>query len=245
MDDRPNEHQPSRALLKLSGESMSGEGRTGIDADCLTQTARELSAARERCPAGLAVVTGGGNILRGATLASQGVVDRASADHMGMLGTIMNAVALRDRLDRLGVPSAVLSAVGVRGIAEEYTRRRGLELLDEGRILILAAGVGSPFFTTDSGAALRAAELKCGRLLKATKVDGVYSADPKKDPAAQRFDTITFKDAIERRLKVMDLGAIAMCEEHGVELVVFDFLTEGNIAKVVGGDPIGTRVVPG
>jgi len=236
---------PGRSLLKLSGEALSGEGGRGIDSQRLTGIARELARAGEQCPTGLAVVVGGGNIVRGATLAEAGVVDRASADHMGMLGTIINAIALRDRLERLAVPAEVLSAAGVRGIAEQYTRRRGLELLDAGAIVILAAGVGSPFFTTDTGAALRAVELRCERLLKATKVDGVYSADPKTDPDATRYDTLTYSEAIDRRLGVMDVGAIEMCQRQGVSLVVFDFAAPGSLARAAAGEPIGTTLTPG
>ena len=251
--ETPRDHAPDpigtgirgRSLLKLSGEALSGEGGWGIDADLLTRTARELAGARDRSPGGLAVVIGGGNIVRGATLAEAGVVDRASADHMGMLGTIINAIAVRARLVRRGVPAEVLSAAGVRGIAQEYTRRRGLELLDAGAIVILAAGVGSPFFTTDSGAALRAVELRCERLLKATKVDGVYSADPKTDPSAARYETLTYREAIEKRLGVMDVGAIEMCERQGVALVVFDYGPAGNLARAAAGEPIGTTVTPG
>ena len=234
-----------RVLLKLSGEALSGEDGWGIDAGLLTRTAEELAGARERSPGGLAVVLGGGNIVRGARLAEAGVVDRASADHMGMLGTVINAVALRDRLDRLGVPAAALSAAGVRGIAEEYSRRRALDLLESGVVVLLAAGVGSPFFTTDTGAALRAVELRCERLLKATKVDGVYSADPKRDAGATRYETLTYREAMEKRLGVMDIGAIEMCQRQGVSLVVFDFGPSGNMARAAGGEAIGTTLTPG
>lgn len=230
-----------RALLKLSGEAFSRPGSFGIDAEELGQIAGEVASA-SRLGVQLAVVVGGGNIIRGAQLAAAGHIEQATADYMGMLGTVLNALALREKLLTLGVDSRVLSALEVRSVAEPFIRGRAIRHLEKGRVVILAAGTGNPFFTTDTCASLRARELECEVLLKATKVDGVYDSDPKKNPDARRFDSLTFSEAINRQLGVMDITAMAMCREHNIPVVVFDFKTAGNIRRVIGGERIGTIV---
>jgi uridylate kinase len=240
-DDAPRPQQPRRLLLKLSGESFAKPGGFGVDAEELGVIAREVAQAAAE-GAQLAVVVGGGNIIRGAELASEGHIEQATADYMGMLGTVINALALREKLLTLGVPSRVLSALEVRSVAEPFIRGRAIRHLEKGRVVILAAGTGNPFFTTDTCASLRARELECSVLLKATKVDGVYDSDPKKNPDARRFESLTFDEAIERRLGVMDLTAMAMCREHDIPVVVFDFKRPGNIRRVVAGERVGTLV---
>ena len=192
----------------------------------------------------IAVVVGGGNIIRGARLSQEGLIDQATADSMGMLGTIINALALTHALEASGRAARCMSAVAVPGIAEPYDRLTGERHLEAGRVVVLGGGVGSPFFTTDSGAALRASELKCDAVLKATKVDGVYSADPKKDARATRYDRLTLAEAIDRRLGVMDLGALAMCLERRMPVLVFDFDKPGNIRRAIEGESIGTLATP-
>jgi uridylate kinase len=240
-DDEGKRPQFRRALLKLSGEAFAKPGAFGIDAEELGLIASEVASAA-RLGVQLAVVVGGGNIIRGAQLASAGHIEQATADYMGMLGTVINALALREKLLTLGIDSRVLSALEVRSVAEPFIRGRALRHLEKGRVVILAAGTGNPFFTTDTCASLRARELECEVLLKATKVDGVYDSDPRKNPAAKRFETLTFSDAINRQLGVMDITAMAMCREHNIPVVVFDFKTPGNIRRVVGGERIGTIV---
>lgn len=185
-------------------------------------------------------MVGGGNIIRGAELARSGDIQQATADYMGMLGTVMNAVALKEKLVSMGTDTRVMSALDIRAVAEPFIRGRALRHLDKGRVVILAAGTGNPFFTTDTCAALRATELDCDVLLKATKVDGVYTADPHKDPTATRYDQLTFTEAIEKQLGVMDMTALAMCQERRIPVLVFDFKIPGNIRKVIEGEPIGT-----
>ena len=231
----------SRVLLKLSGESFSKPGAFGIDPDELEIIAGEVASAA-RLGIQLAVVVGGGNIIRGAQLAAAGHIEQSTADYMGMLGTVINALALREKLLTLGVDSRVLSALEVRSVAEPFIRGRALRHLEKGRVVILAAGTGNPFFTTDTCASLRARELECRVLLKATKVDGVYDSDPRKNPAAKRFESLTFDTAISAQLGVMDITAMAMCREHNIPVVVFDFKTPGNIRRVVAGERIGTLV---
>lgn len=230
-----------RVLLKLSGESFCKPGGFGIAPEELHSIASELRDA-----AGLgtqiAVVVGGGNIIRGAQLAEAGHIHQATADHMGMLGTVINALALKEKLRDLGRECRVMSAIEIRAVAEPFIRGRALRHMEKGRVVILAAGTGNPFFTTDTCAALRATELECDILLKATKVDGVYTADPKKDPTATRFETLSFADALSRRLKVMDMTALAMCQEHEIPLLVFDFNRPGNISRVIKGESVGTLV---
>jgi uridylate kinase len=234
-----------RALLKLSGEAFCPPGGFGVDAAELELIASEVrDAASEGVQ--LAVVVGGGNIIRGAQLAEAGHIHRATADHMGMLGTVINALALREKLITLGVPSRVMSAIEIRAVAEPFIRGRALRHMEKGRIVILAAGTGNPFFSTDTCAALRATELECEILLKATKVDGVYTADPRKDPGAKRYEKLTFREAIEKNLKVMDMTALTMCQENQIPILVFDFKQRGNIRRVIRGEgSIGTLIEAG
>lgn len=232
---------PRRVVLKISGESFSAPGTLGIGSDQLAHIANEIAAA---CRLGvqMAVVCGGGNIIRGATLAKDGTIDQSTADYMGMLGTVINGVALKEALQRQGVEARCMSAINLTAVAEPFIRLRALRHLEKGRAVILVAGTGNPFFTTDTCASLRGIELGADRLLKATKVDGIYSADPKKDPTATRFDHLTFAEAIEKQLGVMDMTALTMCREHDLPVQVFDFQNPGNIARVVGGETIGTIV---
>ncbi len=230
-----------RIVLKISGESFCKPGSFGIDPDELGFISEEVAAA-SRSGIELAVVVGGGNIIRGAALAENGRIDQPTADSMGMLGTVINGLALKEALTELGREARVLSAIHLAAVAETYIRARALRHLDKGRVVILVAGTGNPFFTTDTAAALRAIELKADIVLKATKVDGVYTADPRKDPKATRYDTLTFAEAVEKKLGVMDLTALTMCMEHNVPVCVFDFRTRGNIQRVVDGESIGTIV---
>jgi len=231
--------KPSRVLLKLSGESFTTPGSFGISPDELATIASEVMDA-SGAGAQVAVVVGGGNIIRGAELAAKGDIQQATADYMGMLGTVINALALKEKLETLGVDSRVMSALDIRSVAEPFIRGRAIRHLEKGRVVILAAGTGNPFFTTDTCASLRATELNCDVLLKATKVDGVYDADPKTNPGATRFESLTFREAIDRRLRVMDQTALAMCEERRIPVLVFDFKVKGNIRRVIEGEPIGT-----
>lgn len=230
-----------RVLLKISGESLCKPNGFGIDPAELEHTASEIRLAVS-AGAQLAVVVGGGNIVRGAELAKQGHIQQATADHMGMLGTVINALALKEKLLTQGVDCRVMSAIEIRAVAEMFIRGRAIRHMEKGRVVILAAGTGNPFFTTDTCAALRATELECQLLLKATKVDGVYSADPKKDPTAKRFDHLTYAEAMAKNLRVMDMTALAMCNEQNVPVMVFDFRQPGNIARAVQGEPIGTML---
>ena len=230
-----------RAILKISGESFSTPGILGIDPDELNTIARQIVDAA-KLGTELAVVVGGGNIIRGAELASRVGIPKATADYMGMLGTVINALALKEAIEQQGHPARVMSALDIESVAEPFIRARALRHFDKGRVLILAAGTGNPFFTTDTCASLRAIELGADILLKATKVDGVYSADPLKDTDAKLFRSITFTEAINKQLGVMDMTALSMCMEHDLPVVVFNFKEDGNICKVVGGDAIGTIV---
>jgi len=230
-----------RVILKLSGESFSRTGEFGIDPDELTVIAREIADAAET-GVQIAIVVGGGNIIRGARLAAGGKVDQTTADSMGMLGTVINGLALKEALSSLELDSRVMSAINLSAVAEPFIRPRAIRHLEKGRIVILAAGTGNPFFTTDTAAALRGIELRADVVLKATKVDGVYTSDPKRDPDARRFDRLTFGEAIERQLGVMDMTALTMCMEHGLPVCVFDFNQAGNIRRAVAGESIGTMV---
>jgi len=230
-----------RVLLKISGEGFGHEGGFGIEAGQLEQIAREcVDVAQSGVQ--LAVVVGGGNFIRGATFAEDGHIPRATADYMGMLATILNALALQETMEALGQPTRVMSAINVYSVAEPFIRRRALRHLEKGRAIILAAGTGNPYFTTDTCAALRATEIHADVLLKATKVDGIYSADPKKDKTAKRFDHITYDQILRDQLRVMDLTAITLCMERKLPLVVFNMKTPGNIARVVRGEPVGTVI---
>lgn len=230
-----------KVLLKVSGEAFCKPGGAGIDPDELRLIAGEVAQAAQQ-GAQLAVVVGGGNIIRGGTLAEQGQVPRASADYMGMLGTAVNGLALKESLEKLGQPARVLSAINITSVAETFIRGRALRHLEKGRVVIFVAGTGNPFFTTDSAAALRAAEIEADVLLKATKVDGIYDKDPNQFNDAKRYETLTFDQAIDQRLGVMDATAFAMCREREIPIIVFDMKTPGHIAEVVAGTPHGTRV---
>ena len=232
-----------RVVLKVSGESLSKPGELGIDPEELGLLADEIADAyRKASPVQLAVVVGGGNIIRGARLAATGKVDQSTADYMGMLGTVINGLALKEALSHVGIEARVMSAINLTAVAEPFIRARAIRHLEKGRVIILVAGTGNPFFTTDTCASLRAVELNASILLKATKVDGIYTADPKLDPTATRYDKLTFTKAIEQKLGVMDLTALAMCMEHDLPLCVFDYKTAGNIRRVVAGERIGTLV---
>jgi uridylate kinase len=230
-----------RILLKISGEALMGEQTFGIDVDIARAVAEEVKQVHD-LGIQVAVVVGGGNIFRGLSK-SAGNMDRSSADYIGMLATVMNAVVLQDALEKTGIQTRVLSAIHIPQLAEPFIRRRAIRHLEKGRIVIFAAGTGNPFFSTDSAAALRALEIKAEVILKATKVDGVYSADPMKDPTATRFDCITYQEVLEKQLKVMDASAISMCMDNNLPIVVFNMRKSGNIARVVQSDSgIGTRV---
>ena len=228
-----------RVLLKLSGEAFAGAGADVIDSATLDVIAEQL---KEVTLAGVqvAVVVGGGNIWRGR--AARSTMDRSSADYMGMLATVINALALQDALESAGVVTRVLSAISMHQVAEPYIRRRAIRHLEKGRIVIFAAGTGNPYFTTDTTAALRAVEMNAEAILKATKVDGIYSADPKKDPTATRFDRLDYMDVLQRGLEVMDSTAMALCMDNNLPIIVFDMAAPGNIRRVIWGERIGTYV---
>ena len=229
-----------RILLKLSGEVLMGQGQFGIEPETVNRVAGEIAAAKD---AGfeLCVVGGGGNIFRGLAGAAKGV-DRASADYMGMLATVMNALAVQNSLEKLGYDTRVQSAIPMASVCEPYIRRKAVRHMEKGRIVIFAAGTGSPFFTTDTTAALRAAEMDCDALFKGTSVDGIYNADPKKVPDAARYDAISFDQVLNDNLKVMDASAIALCRENNIPIVVFNIRETGNLAKVLAGDGVATIV---
>ncbi|HQS71349.1 MAG: UMP kinase [Novosphingobium sp. 28-62-57] len=228
-----------RILLKLSGEVLMGEQQFGIDTDYVARVAQEVKDARD---SGLQIclVIGGGNIFRGMAGAAKGM-DRAQADYMGMLATVMNALAMQNALEQIGVPTRVQSAVQMDQVCEPVIRRRAERHLEKGRIVIFAAGVGAPYFTTDSGAALRAAEMKCDALLKGTSVDGVYDADPKKDASAKRYETVDYDTVLADNLKVMDASAVALCRDNSIPIVVFSIRERGNLARVLAGE--GTQTI--
>jgi uridylate kinase len=230
-----------RVLLKLSGEAL-GDPETGhgIDAAAVSRIASQLARVRG-LGVELAIVVGGGNILRGATFSEVGA-SRASADYMGMLGTVINALALSDALEQVGAETRVVTALEISKVAEPFVRRRTLRHLAKGRIVILAAGTGNPFLTTDTAAALRARELGCEVLLKATKVDGVYTSDPKVDPAAERLPELSHRDVLDRELRVMDTAAISLCKESNLPVIVFNLFEEGNIERVIRGESLGTTI---
>ena len=229
-----------RVILKLSGEALLGAASAGIDHGTVRRIADEIRQVHDR-GVQIAIVIGGGNIVRGMEASLQGL-DRATGDYMGMLGTVINALALRDAVERAGMQCRVQSAISMQQIAEPFIPRRAVRHLEKGRVVILAAGTGNPYFTTDTTAALRAAEIGADVLLKATKVDGIYTADPLKDPSATRFRHLTYMDVLNRGLTVMDNTALTLCMDNATPIVVFDLLTEGNIERVVLGEDIGTRV---
>src|SRR3984957_16147406 len=232
-----------RVLLKISGEGFCHEGSFGIEAPELEAIARQCIEVA-RMGVQLAIVVGGGNFIRGATFAEDGNIPRATADYMGMLATVLNAVALQETMEKMGQPTRVQSAISVYSVCEPFIRRRAVRHLEKGRVLILAAGTGNPFFTTDTCAALRATEIAADVVLKATKVDGIYSADPKKDPSAKLYTEISYEQTLSEKLRVMDLTAITLCMERKIPLVVFNLKVPGNIARVVRGEKVGTKINP-
>jgi uridylate kinase len=229
-----------RILLKLSGEALMGEGDYGIEPATIKRTAEEIHELSE-AGVEMGLVLGGGNIFRGAGLAQAGM-DRVTGDHMGMLATVINSLAMQDALEKLGSRCRVMSALKINQVCEDYIRRRAVRHLEKGRVAIFAAGTGNPFFTTDSAASLRAIEIGADIMLKATKVDGIYSEDPVKNPKAERYKKLSYDDAIARKLGVMDATALVLCRDQGMPVRVFDLHTPGNLRRVVAGDDVGTLV---
>jgi uridylate kinase len=229
-----------RILLKVSGEALMGKGQFGVDIDVIDRIARDVkeahSAGSEIC-----MVVGGGNIFRGLAGSAQGI-DRSTADYMGMLATVMNALALQAGLERVGLPSRVQSAIAMNNVCEPYIRRRAIRHMEKGRVVVFAAGTGNPFFTTDTAAALRAAEMACDAMLKATQVDGVYSADPKKDPNAKRYDSLSYHEVLAQNLQVMDAAAISLSRENRIPILVFSLAEPGELARVLRGEGRATII---
>ena len=236
------EYKPAykRVLLKLSGEALLGGLTYGIDFERMTSIAREIKEVRD-LGVGIAIMIGGGNIFRG-VCGTQAGMDRASADQMGLLATVINGIALQDALEKEGVITRHVSAIEIKSVAEPFIRRRVISHLEQGRIVIFSAGIGSPYFTTDTAAALRALEIRAEIILKATKVDGVYTADPLTDRTAQKFETISYLDVIQRGLRVMDTTAISLCKDNSLPIIVFNLNERGNIMKAVLGENVGTKV---
>lgn len=230
-----------RILLKLSGESLMGKNQFGIDNDVLMQYSREIKAVVDK-GVEVAIVIGGGNIFRGLQ-ASEGGMDRVQGDYMGMLATVINSMALQAALEGLGVYTRLQSAIKMEAICEPFIRRRAVRHLEKQRVVIFGAGTGNPYFTTDTAASLRAIEIEADVILKGTRVDGIYTADPEKDKKARKFDKITFKEVYQRDLKVMDMTAFTLCEENKLPIIVFDMNKKGNLMKIVSGDKVGTLVV--
>jgi len=229
-----------RVLLKLSGEALMGSKSFGLDEVKVSQIAGELAEVH-RLGTQVAIVIGGGNIIRGVTASSRGL-DRVTGDHMGMLATVINALALQDALEKVGVPTRVQTAIEIRAVAEPLIRRRAIRHLEKGRVVIFAAGTGNPYFTTDSAAALRANEIHADVLLKATKVEGVYTADPRKDPSARLLPEVTYQQMLERDLRIMDASAISLCRDNELPILIFDMTVPGNIGRVVKGERVGSIV---
>lgn len=227
-----------RVLIKLSGEALAGNDKFGVNPDVTLQTAKQIKEIRDH-GVDVAIVVGGGNFFRGRT---GGNIDRATADYMGMLATVMNALALQDSLLSIGCEAKVMTAIEIRDMAEGYSRRRALDYLEEGKVVIFGGGTGSPFFSTDTTAALRAAEMNAEVILMAKAIDAVYSADPKHDPNAVRYDHLTYMDIVENDLKVMDLTAATLCKDNSIKLYVFALAEEGGLMKVINGENIGTLV---
>ncbi len=238
--DRPLKYR--RILLKLSGEALMGKEDYGIDPEVIRALAREIIEA-QKAGAQIGLVIGGGNIFRGAGLAAAGM-DRVTGDHMGMLATVINSLAMQDALEKLGTYARVMSAIKINEVCEDYIRRRAVRHLEKGRIAIFAAGTGNPFFTTDSAAALRATEIGAELLLKATKVDGIYDSDPMKNPGATRFDYLDYDDVIQRNLQVMDTAAFALCRDNRIPLRIYDMMQPGALMRILRGEPLGTLVGP-
>ena len=226
--------------MKISGEILAGDADYGIDPPVIQQIAREIKEVRN-LGVEVAIVIGGGNIFRGMAASSKGM-DRASADYMGMLATVLNGLALQDALEKIGVFTRVQTAIEMREVAEPYIRRRAIRHLEKGRVVIFAAGTGNPFFTTDTTASLRAMEIGADVILKATKVDGIYEADPMIDKKARKFEELTYFDVLKKQLKVMDATAISLCMDHGIPIIVFNLMKKGNIKRTVLGEKVGTRV---
>jgi len=229
-----------RVLLKLSGEALMGEKQYGIDPAVTAQIAHDVQEI-QTLGVETAIVIGGGNIFRGLAASTRGM-DRATGDYMGMLATVINALALQDALEQQGVVTRVMSAIEMRAVAEPFIRRRAIRHLEKGRALIFAAGTGNPYFTTDTAAALRAMEIRANVIMKATKVDGIYSADPMKDPQATRYETISYLQVLEKRLQVMDATAISLCMDNQLPILVFNLRTPGNLRRAVLGEPVGSVV---
>ncbi len=237
MSDQPKFH---RILLKLSGEALMGEADYGIDPKMIGRLAEEIIEV-QRAGIQIGVVIGGGNIFRGAGLAAAGM-DRVTGDHMGMLATVMNALAMQDAIEKRGGFARVMSAIQIHDVAEDFIRRRAIRHIEKGRVVLFAAGIGNPFFTTDSAAALRAVEVGADLLLKATKVDGIYTADPATHPDATRYERLTYDEVIERKLAVMDTAAIALCRDDRMPMRIYDMTVPGNLMRIMQGEPIGTLV---
>ena len=229
-----------RVLLKLSGEALMGEQPFGIDPAVTTQIAKEI-AEIQQLGVETAVVIGGGNLFRGLAASAKGM-DRATADYMGMLATVINALALQDALEHQGVPTRVATAIEMRAVAEPFIRRRAVRHLEKGRVVVFAAGTGNPYFTTDTAAALRAMEMRADVILKGTKVDGIYTADPMVDKSATKYDDISYLNVLERQLKVMDATAISLCMDNKLPIIVFNLRTPGNVRRVIMGELVGTTV---
>ena len=229
-----------RVLLKLSGEALMGGQSFGIEEPVVARIAAELKEVYE-LGVELAIVIGGGNIIRGLAASHRGI-DRVTGDYMGMLATVINALALQDALEKCGVTTRVQTAIDIRDVAEPFIRRRAMRHLEKGRVVIFAAGTGNPYFTTDSAAALRANEIHAEAVLKATSVDGVYTADPARDPNAQLLRSVTYQEVLERNLQIMDAAAISLCRDNGIPIVIFRLMTPGNIKRVVCGETVGSRV---
>jgi uridylate kinase len=229
-----------RVLLKISGEALAAGRGFGVDAIFVNKVAAEIAqVANSGCEIG--IVVGGGNFFRG--VAEQAIhMDRVAADHMGMLSTVINAIAMQDAIEKLGLFCRVMSAIEMHQVAEPYIRRRAIRHLEKGRVVIFAAGTGNPYFSTDTAASLRAMEIRANVLLKATSVDGIYTADPKTDPDATRFETISYTEILQRNLRVMDTSAVSLCRDNNLPMIIFSMREEGNIARVINGEPLGTLV---
>lgn len=233
----------NRILLKLSGESLMGKQSYGIAPEMLEQYALDIKNVVDK-GVEVAIVIGGGNIFRGLSGAAKGM-DRVQGDYMGMLATLINSMALQAELEKQGLKTELLSGLAIEPICKEMSRRRAIEAMQQGRVVIIGGGTGNPFFTTDTASTLRAIEIEADVILKGTRVDGVYTADPEKDPTATKFNTLTFQEALGKKLKIMDLTAFALCEENNLPIYVFDMNRQGNLLKVVTGEPIGTEIIKG
>ena len=233
----------NRVLLKLSGESLMGDQSYGISPAMLEQYANDIKQVVDK-GVEVAIVIGGGNIFRGLSGASKGM-DRVQGDYMGMLATLINSMALQAELEKQGLKTELLGGLAIEPICKEMSRRRAIEAMQEGRVVVIGGGTGNPFFTTDTASTLRAIEIKADVILKGTRVDGVYTADPEKDPTATKYPTLTFQEALGKKLKIMDLTAFALCEENNLPIYVFDMNKPGNLLKVVAGEPIGTELTKG